>query len=184
MKDQLKEKRIAILATNGFEQVELTEPKKALEENGALVDIISLEKGKIKAWDKKDWGIEIEVDRLVDEVDPSEYDGLVLPGGQINPDILRTNEDAVDFVRNFYNSGKMVAAICHGPWLLVEADVIKGKKLTSYHSIQTDLKNAGADWSDQEVVIDGNLITSRNPGDLKVFNQTIVEALSAVEAER
>ena len=181
--NKLKGMRIAILATDGFEQVELTEPKKALEEAGAEVLVIAPEKGEIKAWDKTDWGISVKVDRSIDEINFDEFNGLVLPGGQINPDKLRTVDNAVKFVRSFFEKGKPVAAICHAPWLLIEAKIVEGRNMTSYHSIKTDLINAGAQWQDAEVVVDGGLITSRNPGDLKAFNKKIVEefALAAQE---
>jgi len=172
--------KVAILATDGFEQVELTEPKKALQEAGFTVEVVSPKEGKIKAWDKTDWGTEVQVDKTLQEANVDEYDGLVLPGGQINPDKLRTFPEAVEFVKNFHTQGKTIAAICHGPWLLIEAGIVSGKNLTSYHSIQTDVRNAGGNWSDQELVIDGNLITSRNPGDIPVFNNAVIEAFTEV----
>jgi protease I len=174
---KLKGKKIAILATNGFEHSELFEPLKALKDEGATVDIVSLEKGEIKSWEDKNWGESIKVDKVVDAVSSKDYDGLVLPGGVINPDLLRVNEKAVSFVRSFFNGDKTkpTAAICHGPWMLVEAGVVRGRNLTSYKSIKTDLKNAGANWSDEEVVVDKGLVTSRSPDDLKAFNKKMIE---------
>jgi protease I len=175
---QLSGKTIAILATDGFEQSELMEPKKALEDAGAKTQIISLQSGEIKGWKDKNWGDSVKVDAVVGDVSASDFDGLVLPGGQMNPDILRTDKKAVSFVRDFFEQHKPVGAICHGPWLLVEADVIDGRTVTSYHSIQTDVKNAGANWVDQEVVVDQGLVTSRKPDDLPAFNAKLIEEFS------
>lgn len=175
MKD-LAGKKIAILATDGFEQSELLMPRDRLVQANAAVEVISPSATSIRGWDHDHWDREVKVDRALDAARPEDYDLLVLPGGQINPDTLRTNEAAVRFVRTFVESGKPVAAICHGPWMLVEAGVAKGRRMTSYHSIRTDVKNAGAEWTDQEVVIDGNLITSRSPDDLPAFIETIAEA--------
>lgn len=177
--DKLKGKRIAILATDGFEQVELTEPQKFLKNEGATVDVISLKSGSIKGWDLTDWGDKVDVDKTLDEVKIADYDALVLPGGQINPDKLRVEPTAVNFVREFAQSGKLVAAICHGSWTLIEADVVRGKRMTSWPSVKTDLRNAGAEWQDSEVVVDGSFITSRKPEDLDAFNQKIEELLLA-----
>ena len=174
----LKGRKVAILATDGFEQVELTEPKKNLEDAGATVDVLSIKDGKIKGWDKTDWGSSVKVDRMVSDAKPAEYDALVLPGGQINPDKLRMDKTAVEFVREFAQSGKPVAAICHGPWTLIEAGVVKGRTMTSWPSVHTDLINAGANWVDREVVSDGNIITSRKPEDIPAFSRTLAEALS------
>lgn len=171
----IKNAKIAILSTNGFEQSELLEPKRQLEEAGATVTVISPESGSIKGWDEDDWGKSVDVDLALEDAKVENFDALVLPGGQINPDILRTNECAVTFVRDFFNSGKPLAAICHAPWLLVEAGVMEGRNVTSYHSIQTDVKNAGGKWEDSEVVVDRALITSRSPDDLDAFCSKIIE---------
>jgi protease I len=171
----LNGKKIAILTDNGFEEVELTSPKKALEAAGAKVDIISPQKEKVKAWDHDHWSIEIPVDVQVEQASPEEYDGLVLPGGVLNPDQLRLNKASVDFTRQFLNSGKPVAAICHGPQLLIETGALKGKKITSYPSLKTDLENAGASWFDKEVVVDNGLVSSRTPDDLEAFNKKMLE---------
>ena len=173
----LNNRRKAILTEEGFEQVELTSPKQALEEAGARVDVISPKTGKIKAWDKTDWGIEIDVDRNLNDVSPDDYDALVLPGGVLNPDKLRQNKEAVAFVSAFLDEGKPVAAICHGPQMLIETGMIGGRTLTSYPSLETDLKNAGAHWIDQEVVVDNGLVTSRRPADLDAFNRKAIEEI-------
>ncbi len=178
---KLKGIKVAILATSGFEESELFEPKKALEENGAEVDIVAPEEGKIKAWKHGDWSRDIDVNVVVDNADVNNYDALVIPGGVINPDKLRRNEKAVKFVSSFFDLKKNVASICHGPQMLIEAGVVKDRKLTSFFSIKKDLKNAGANWVDEEVVVDNNLITSRNPDDLDVFNKTLIEKLSDIK---
>ena len=178
MEKNLKGKRVAILATNGFEQSELLEPKKNLEDAGATVTVLSLKPGEIKGWNHTDWGKSVKVDGLVKDAKPDQFDALVLPGGQMNPDVLRTDSSSVTFVRTFVQSGKPVAAICHGPWTLIEADVVRGKTMTSWPSVRTDLKNAGAHWVDEPVIVDGNLITSRKPEDIPAFSQAIVEALT------
>jgi len=172
---QLSNRTIAVLSESGFEEVELTEPVKRLKEEGATVHVISSKSGKIKAWDQDHWSIEVDVDKTIAEANADDYNGLVLPGGVINPDQLRINEDAIAFVRSFFESGKPVAAICHGPQTLINADVVKGRKLTSVKNISQDLINAGADWSDEEVVVDQGLVTSRTPKDLPAFNDKIVE---------
>jgi protease I len=185
----LKGKKIAILATDGFEQVELTQPRKALDEAGATTVVVSPKSGQIKGWEFKDWGDTVKVDKLLDDANPNEYDALVLPGGVINPDHLRMDPKAVNFVRQFVSTGKTVAAICHGPWTLLEAGALKGKTVTSWPSLKTDLKNAGANWVDQEVVTDGNFIFSRKPDDIPAFSNAIIKSLggsttSSAERER
>jgi protease I len=177
MAERLTGKRIAILVENGFEQVELTSPKEALEEAGARTDVVSPVDGEVKGWKHTAWGDDIPVDVQLEDADPADYDGLVLPGGVMNPDKLRVNEQALAFVRAFFEAGKPVASICHGPWTLINAGVVQGRKLTSYPTIRQDLENAGARWVDEEVVVDDNLITSRNPDDLPAFEAAIVEAL-------
>jgi protease I len=175
---ELTGKKIAFLATDMVEQVELTEPWKAVEEAGGTPELVSLEEGEIQGFDHYDKADTFRVDRVVGEVTADDYDGLVLPGGVGNPDTLRTDEDAVRFARTFVESGKPVAVICHGPWTLVEADVVRDRTLTSFPSIKTDIKNAGGDWVDQEVVVDDGLISSRNPDDLPAFCKALVEEFS------
>ena len=171
-------KRVMILATNGFEQSELMKPKANLEDAGIETTVVSLESGKIKGWDEDDWGESVAVDKTVDEIDNCEgYDALLLPGGQINPDLLRVNDRAVAIVKDFNMAGKPIAAICHAPWLLIEAGIIEGKTATCYKSIRTDLKNAGANVVDQEVATDGNIITSRNPDDIPAFSKALISAV-------
>lgn len=172
-----KKFRVAILTENGFEQSELISPKEALEKEGVEVDIISPQKEKVRGWNKGEWGIELPVDKHISEVSPDDYDGLVLPGGVINPDKLRMDKDSVEFVKSFFYSGKMLAAICHGPQILINADVVEGRQLTSYPSIKLDLINAGARWVDQEVVVESGLVTSRSPKDLPAFNKKVIEEL-------
>ena len=173
--DSLNGKRVAILATDGVEQVELTEPRKALDDAGATTQVVSPKSGTIKGWQHDHWGDQIKVDVPLDQANPSDYDALMLPGGVMNPDRLRMNEKAVNFVRQFFQAGKPVAAICHGPWLLVEANVARGRTVTSWPSLQTDLRNAGADWVDREVVTDEGLVTSRKPDDIPAFNRKMIE---------
>lgn len=175
MSNQLLGSTIAILATDGVEESELVEPRKALEAAGAITELLSIKTGEIKGWDAKEWGDTFSVDRLVSNADVHSYVGLVLPGGVMNPDFLRTNTEAVSFVRNFYRTGKPIATICHGPWTLIEADVVAGKTLTSWPSLRTDLQNAGANWIDEQVVVDKGLITSRKPDDLPLFTKRMIE---------
>ncbi|GAB2514753.1 type 1 glutamine amidotransferase domain-containing protein [Lysobacter humi (ex Lee et al. 2017)] len=170
-------KRIAILATDGFEQTELTGPRDGLRQAGFEVLVVSPKGGRIKGWDEDDWGDEVQVDLELADAKADEFDALVLPGGQINPDKLRIDPAAVDFVRAFDRAGKPLAAICHAPWLLVEAAVVDGREVTSWPSVRTDLTNAGARWADREVVVDGHLITSRKPDDVPAFTRAIVDAL-------
>jgi protease I len=174
----LEGKKIAILATDGFEQSELLEPRQAFEDAGAETEVVSLEEGKIRAWNMTKWGKTVSVDRAVADAQVEAYDALLLPGGVMNPDKLRMNAQAVQFVRAFFDADKPVAAICHGPVLLVEADVARGRRLTSYPAIKTDLINAGAHWVDEEEVTDGNLVTSRKPDDIPAFNRAAIELFS------
>lgn len=180
--DNIKDKQIAILVANGFEEVELAEPQKALDQAGAITKIVSIEKDKVKAWDKTDWGKDYQVDVHIDQAQANDFDAIVLPGGQLNPDFLRVNEKAVNFVKEFAQQNKLIAAICHGPWTLIEAGLVRGKRMTSYPSIKTDLKNAGAEWVNEEVVEDQGIITSRKPDDIPAFNKAIIEAFEHVTA--
>jgi len=176
---KLEGKKVAILATNGFEDSELRSPMKALISAGASVEVVSPEEGKIKGWKDGNWAMNaVKVDRQVKEANAENYAGLVLPGGVMNPDNLRVNEEALEFVRNFFALGKPVAAICHAPWILISAEVVEGRKMTSYHSIRKDMENAGARWVDEPVVVDQGLVTSRHPGDLDAFNDKVVEEIA------
>jgi protease I len=166
--------RVAILATDGFEQVEMEKPRKALDKEGADTRIVSPSGGKIKAWDMTDWGSKFKSDLALDDARPDDFDALLLPGGVINPDALRINPEAVAFVRAFFDAGKPVAAICHGPWTVLEAGAARGRRMTSWPSLKTDLRNAGANWVDEEVVVDGNLVTSRKPDDIPAFNRQML----------
>ena len=175
MANELQGKKIAFIATDGVEQVELTEPWKAVEQAGGTPELISIESGQIEAWKHFDKGDKFSVDRTIEEAQPDDYDALVLPGGVANPDQLRTDENVVTFIREFAQSGKPIGVICHGPWTLVEAGVVRGRKITSWPSLETDLRNAGAEWVDEEVVVDQGLVSSRKPDDLPAFNAKIVE---------
>lgn len=177
MSNELDGRRVALLAANGFEESELFSPKEALEKAGAKVDVISLEHGKIKGWKDGNWSREIAVDHTVEKAMADDYDALMLPGGVINPDLLRRSAEAVEFVRGFFRAKKPVASICHGPQVLIEADVVRDRRLTSFSSIKTDLINAGAMWQDSEVVVDNGLVTSRSPKDLDAFNKKMVEEI-------
>ena len=178
MDDRINGKRVAILATDGFEQSELLEPKKALEEAGAQTTIVSIKSGDIKGWNEQDWGESIPVDVTVDQCSPNDFDALMLPGGVMNPDKLRINEQAVSFCRQFFEQGKPVGAICHAPWLLVEADVVQNRRVTSWPSVHTDLVNAGANWEDSECVVDEGLVTSRKPADIPAFSRKLIEEIA------
>ncbi|MGH9588011.1 MAG: type 1 glutamine amidotransferase domain-containing protein [Acidobacteriaceae bacterium] len=180
MKDSLSGKKIAILATDGVEQVELTEPKKQLENAGATTEVISPKSGEIKAWKSKDWGDKIKVDKSLDHANPTDYDLLMLPGGVMNPDHLRMDQKAVQFVKDFARTGRPIAAICHGPWTLIEAGLVRGRKMTSWPSLKTDLKNAGANWVDEVVVVDDNLITSRKPDDIDTFSRAMMDKIEPI----
>jgi protease I len=180
----LNGKKIAILAANGFEQAELEVPRDRLKKAGATVDVVSLAAGEIQGWDKKDWGRSVKVDKTLDEVSASDYDAIVLPGGQVNPDLLRVEPKALKFIKDIFDAKKVVAAVCHAPWLLIETGLAKGRRMTSFakgrrmtsfKSIKTDVANAGAKWEDSEVVVDQGVITSRNPGDLEAFSAKIIE---------
>jgi protease I len=175
MTNQLHGKKIAFIATEGVEEAELTEPWKAVEEAGARPELISIEDGEVQAWQHFDKGGSFKVDKTIEDARPEDYDGLVLPGGVANPDRLRTDENVVSFIRDFAASGKPIGVICHGPWTLIEAGVVDGRRMTSWPSLQTDLRNAGANWVDEEVVVDQGLVSSRKPDDLPAFNAKIVE---------
>jgi protease I len=178
----LNGKKIAILTANeGVEQVEYYEPRKALEEAGATVELIAPEQGEVQLFDHLDKADTVDADKAVSDVSADDYDGLMLPGGVANPDNLRTDGDAIKFVQGFVNAGKPIAAICHAPWTLVEADAVKGRTLTSYPSIKTDIRNAGGEWVDEEVVVDQGLVTSRNPDDLPAFNDKMIEEFAEGE---
>jgi protease I len=178
MPDVLKGKKVAILAADMFERVELEDPRKALEDAGAEVEIVSIHEGEIRGFDHFDPASKVTVDRTVDEASADDYDALMVPGGVGNPDQLRGDENAVAFVRKFHDAGKPIAVICHGPWVLVESGVVRGKRLTSWPTLETDIRNAGGDWVDDEVVVDGNLVTSRKPDDIPAFNREMLRIFS------
>ena len=179
----LEGKRVAILVADGFEQVELAEPRKALDDAGAETRVVSPAEGKVRGWNHTEWGDEVRVDQPLDEARPQDYDALLLPGGVINPDKLRILPRAVEFVRAFFEARKPVAAICHGPWTLIEAGVATGRRMTSWPSLKTDLKNAGADWSDKEVIVDRGLVTSRKPEDIPAFIEKMIEEFAEGQHE-
>lgn len=174
----LKDLKVAILTENGFEQVERLSPKQAMEEAGVTVQIVSPQSKEVRAWDEKDWGITVSVDKNLDDANPEDYDGLMLPGGVMNPDKLRTNKKAVDFIRHFLESSKPLAVICHGPQTMIETGLLRGRTMTSYPSVKTDLINAGVNWVDKEVVVDNGLVSSRSPKDLDAFNKKLLEELA------
>jgi len=181
---KVKGKRVAILVTDGFEEVEMTRPRKALDDAGARTTLVCPHSGQVKSWDHKDWGKKYDVDLTLDKAKDSDFDALLLPGGVINPDALRINDKAVALVKAFYDAGKPIAAICHGPWTLVEAGVVKGHKMTSWPSLKTDLKNAGATWVDEPVVCDRGLVTSRKPDDIPEFDRKMLEEFAEGRHDR
>lgn len=178
MSSETKSKRVAILVANGFEQVEMTEPRKALEQAGFQTDLVSPAKGEVQGWNHDEKADKFRVDAELNSANPGKYDALLLPGGVRNPDELRMIPEAVEFVKSFFEDGKPVAAICHGPWMLVEADAVRGRQVTSWPSLKTDLRNAGGKWTDQEVIADGNIVTSRKPADIPAFNRKTIEVFS------
>lgn len=184
MAHELRNRRVAALVTNGFELSELLEPRRALQEAGAEVDVVGLDTGAVRGWNHTDWGDRVNVDEAISQVSADDYDALLLPGGVMSPDKLRMDERAVAFVRAFADAGKPIAAICHGPWTLIEAGAVAGRRMTSYPSLRTDLVNAGADWVDEPAVVDGNLITSRRPDDIPTFNRTMLEEFATRTRER
>jgi protease I len=174
----LKDLKVAILSENGFEQAELVSPKQKMEEAGVTVHVVSPQANELRAWDEKDWGITISVDKKLDEANPDDYDGLMLPGGVLNPDKLRMNQKAIDFIGHFLEAGKPLGVICHGPQTMIETGMLRGRTMTSYPSIKTDLINAGVTWVDREVVVDNGLVSSRSPKDLDAFNRKLLEELA------
>jgi protease I len=179
----LKGLKVAILVDDGFEQVELVEPRKALDEAGAETTIVSPKNGRVRGWNFTDWGDELSVDMTLDHVKPHDFDALLLPGGVMNPDKLRMQPKAVGFVRAFFDAGKPVAVICHGPWTVIEAGVAQGRRIAAWPSLKTDLRNAGAEWVDQEVVIDGNLVSSRKPDDIPAFNREMIKLFGRAQGQ-
>ena len=173
-KKDLTGKRVAILVDEGFEQVELIKPRKALDKAGATTEVVSPQEGQVRGWNVKKWGKYVTVDTSLESADPTSYDSLLLPGGVMNPDKLRMNPKAVEFVKHFFEAGKPVASICHGPWMVVEADAVRGRTVTSWPSLQTDIRNAGGNWVDEEVVTDQGLVTSRKPDDIRAFNKKMI----------
>jgi protease I len=183
MSEELKGLKIAILVDNGFEQVELTQPRQALDDAGATTQIVSPQGGQVRGWKSKEWGDSLPVDVTLDRAQERDFAALVLPGGVINPDSLRMQPKAVAFVKSFFDAGKTVGAICHGPWTVIEAGVARGRRVASWPSLKTDLRNAGAQWVDEEVVIDGNLVSSRNPKDIPAFNRALVAHIASARAQ-
>jgi protease I len=175
--------KVAILVTDGFEQVELVEPRKALDEAGAETQIVSPKSDRVRGWQFTEWGDELPVDVPLDKTGPDNFDALLLPGGVINPDKLRIEPKAVNFVKSFFDAGKPVAAICHGPWTIIEADKARGRRIASWPSLKTDLRNAGAEWVDQEAVVDGNLVSSRKPDDIPAFNRAMIDLFSGTRSK-
>ena len=184
MAESLKGLKVAILVSDGYEQVELTEPRTALDEAGANTQIVSPKNGHVRAWKFNDWGTELPVDVKLDDAEPEHFDALLLPGGVINPDTLRIEPKAVAFVKAFFDAGKPVAAICHGPWTVIEAGAARGRRITSWPSLKTDLKNAGADWIDQPVVVDKDLVTSRRPEDIPAFNPEVIRLFAGARGKQ
>jgi protease I len=176
--EKLNGLKVAVLVTDGFEQVELTEPRQALDRAGALTRVVSPKEGLVKGWNFTDWGDNVTVDVHLDDASPDDFDALLLPGGVMNPDTLRMQPDAVAFVKAFFDAGKPVAAICHGPWTVIEAGAARGRQIASWPSLKTDLRNAGAEWIDQQVVVDGNLVSSRKPDDIPAFNREMLNLFS------
>jgi protease I len=175
MADKLSGKKVAILAADGFEEVELTKPRKALNDAGAKTSVVSIKAGKIQGMNHADKGATVDVDLTLEDAKPQEFDALLIPGGLMNPDTLRSTDEAVEFVRHFFRQGKPVAAICHAPWVLIDAEVVSGRTITSWPAIKTDVRNAGATWVDQDVVVDNGLVTSRKPDDIPAFNEKMIE---------
>ena len=184
MEDTLRGLNVAILVTDGFEQVELTEPRKALDEAGATTKIVSPKSRRVRAWNFTDWSIELPVDVELEQAKPEDFDALLLPGGVINADSLRIEPNAVAFAKAFFDAGKPVASICHGPWTVIEAGAARGRRMTSWPSLKTDLENAGADWVDQEAVVDKGLVTSRSPDDIPAFNRETIKLFSGARGQR
>ncbi len=184
MANELRNKRVAALVDNGFEQSELLEPKKALENAGARVDVVSPQSGKVKGWNHTDWGQDVSVDVELQKASANDYDAILLPGGVMNPDKLRGNPQAVQFVKAFVANKKPIAAICHGPWTLIKTGIVRGRKMTSWPSLQTDLRNAGAHWVDEECVVDNGLVTSRKPDDIPAFNKKMIEEFAEGRHDR
>jgi protease I len=182
--ENLKGKKIAILVTDGFEQVELLQPREALDQAGAQTKVVSLKEGPVKGWDMTKWGKEVPADLTLDNAKPHDFDALLLPGGVINPDKLRMEPKAVAFVKSFFDAGKPVAAICHGPWTIIEAGVARGRKIASWPSLKTAIRNAGAEWVDKEAVVDGNLVTARKPDDIPAFNRAMIQLFSQAQRMR